>query len=229
MNSCTIPGCLRKHEARGMCEMHYSRWKRHGAPVLVTAERGKSMNRSGYRVFSGKLEHVAVAERAFGGILPKGAVVHHIDYNKSNNDPSNLLVCSRAYHKMIHQRTDAYLACGNASWVKCGICKKYDDPGNLYIQGTSRYYKKCRAEKSAKPVEQWTRNGNISGLIGARWNKRTSKWFSVVKVNGQEKQIGTFATAQEAHLAYVATKLALKQGCDVPGARLVKRDRLTIR
>lgn len=39
MKSCSVDGCTKKHEARGLCSTHYARFKRNGAPVLVTAER----------------------------------------------------------------------------------------------------------------------------------------------------------------------------------------------
>lgn len=33
MKTCTIAGCESKHYARGWCDMHYRRWKRHGDPL----------------------------------------------------------------------------------------------------------------------------------------------------------------------------------------------------
>lgn len=32
MTACTVPGCTGVHEARGYCQKHYRRWKRHGDP-----------------------------------------------------------------------------------------------------------------------------------------------------------------------------------------------------
>lgn len=43
MNICTVEGCGGKHEAHGYCEKHYARFKRHGAPVLVTRERDENI------------------------------------------------------------------------------------------------------------------------------------------------------------------------------------------
>ena len=49
-------------------------------------------------------EHRAVAEELIGRKLRKGEEVHHIDCNRLNNDPSNLIVfVSKADHQRYHQ------------------------------------------------------------------------------------------------------------------------------
>lgn len=50
-------------------------------------------------------EHIVVAEAAIGRSLFPGEEVHHIDHNKQNNDPSNLLVCANhEEHMKFHAR-----------------------------------------------------------------------------------------------------------------------------
>ena len=76
-------------------------------------------------------EHVVIAEKSFGKILPPGAVVHHTNGSKDNGP---LVICQDlAYHNLIHQRQRAYENCGHANWRKCQFCQKYDDPQNLHI------------------------------------------------------------------------------------------------
>lgn len=78
------------------------------------------------------LEHVAVAEKAIGRRLPKGARVHHVDGNKTNNASTNLVVCpNEEYHRLLHIRADALAACGNANYRRCKFCDTYDEPQNL--------------------------------------------------------------------------------------------------
>jgi len=48
------------------------------------------------------LLHVVIAERIMGRELSKREVVHHIDGNTLNNDPSNLCVMDRGQHKKCH-------------------------------------------------------------------------------------------------------------------------------
>lgn len=55
--------------------------------------------RDGVRV----MEHRQVAEEQLGRPLRAGEVVHHIDLDKTNNSPSNLVVCeSRSEHRLVH-------------------------------------------------------------------------------------------------------------------------------
>ena len=111
---------------------------------------------NGYKAISKngtlKYEHVLVAERALGQSLPGGAEVHHIDGDKQNNKPSNLIVCNdRAYHMLIHTRTRALDSCGNADYRKCFICGRYDDPEIMLEYPTSdnswRYRHKIKSGK----------------------------------------------------------------------------------
>jgi hypothetical protein len=98
--------------------------------------------------------HVAVAERAFGGLLPEGSIVHHVDENPRNNAHENLVVCpSEAYHKLLHRRARAYDACGNANAQKCQFCEEWDtEPEKMStVQKRGRpsltfYHATCRNE-----------------------------------------------------------------------------------
>lgn len=46
--------------------------------------------------------HVEVWERAHGVRVPPGCVIHHLDWNKSNNNINNLICVSIWEHEQIH-------------------------------------------------------------------------------------------------------------------------------
>lgn len=102
-------------------------WKR-GCRILRGHQRGEenprwnggeTLNDHGYVLKSAKehpradargyvREHILVAERALGKALPDGAVVHHVNGDKADNRPANLVICEdQAYHLLIEERTRA--------------------------------------------------------------------------------------------------------------------------
>lgn len=101
-------------------------------------------------------EHILVVERALGHYLPDGAVVHHVNENKTDNSGSNLVICQdNAYHVLIHRRQRAFDACGNANWRMCIFCKAHDDPSQLIVhwagRGSATYcHRSCRIAKQKR-------------------------------------------------------------------------------
>ncbi len=93
-----------------------------------------------------------IAEAYLGRPLKGEEEVHHVDENPLNNATRNLVICpSRAYHMLLHVRSLALDACGNANHRKCNICKEYDATDNMSTakngNGQSRYWhRKCAAE-----------------------------------------------------------------------------------
>jgi hypothetical protein len=141
---CIISGCSRVHYARDWCTLHYGRWQRYGSTDKPKEREpvGWYTNTAGYRIGTltksnyMQLEHIRIAEVTFGGPLPKGAEVHHVDENPSNNDHHNLVICQdKAYHRLLHSRRRALLACGNPNWRPCVFCGNHDDPALMMKHG----------------------------------------------------------------------------------------------
>jgi hypothetical protein len=93
------------HNKRGESGPLATGWKggrvtRKDGYVLLSAHDHPRRGSYGY-----VLEHILVAEKALGHLLPPGAVVHHIDENRGNNANDNLVVCQdREYHNQLHKR-----------------------------------------------------------------------------------------------------------------------------
>lgn len=96
-------------------------------------------------------EHILVAERVLGHLLPSQAVIHHVNEDTSDNRTENLVICEdQRYHMLLHIRLRAFKACGNAGFRKCTICKIYDDPNNLYITKNKVVHRRCNSEYTAQ-------------------------------------------------------------------------------
>lgn len=158
MRTCTVENCNQRYYGRGLCNKHYLRIRKRGNLDLLIRAAGEGTVSGGYRKFRKngiqRCEHILLAETVLGRSLGKNEVVHHVDGNKLNNAPSNLVICTRSYHALIHQRMRAIEASGNPNWRKCQICKKYDDPLNLYIgTGITIFHRFCKNERERKRRE----------------------------------------------------------------------------
>ena len=103
-------------------------------------------------------EHYLVAEKMLGRELKKGETVHHKDRNRSNNDPSNLMVFkTNADHSRFHKTNIAILEgdvyVSPKQYNKCPNCGKI-------ISNTAKTCKKCykrkikRIQQSKRPPKE---------------------------------------------------------------------------
>lgn len=96
------------HFCSKSCHMTYM--NRNMNPTRMTPEvreklrlsrLGKGESKS-YEKTYGRHTHRVVAEQILGRPLRSDEIVHHIDGNKRNNDPSNLIVMTQAEHARLH-------------------------------------------------------------------------------------------------------------------------------
>lgn len=148
-------------------------------------------------------QHVLIAERTLGKLLPLKAVVHHINGVRDDNRPENLVVCEdQAYHMLIHRRERALDACGNANWMRCQICGEWDAPENMWIHATRAMAKHrlCAALRARQRNGPRDTSSLASPFRGVTRNKR--RWSAGVQVDGKRHHLGTFDTQEEAARAY---------------------------
>ncbi len=87
-------------------ELNKTRMTEEVKDKLRKSRLGKGERKSYPKLF-GKHIHRIVAEEKIGRKLKKGEVVHHIDGNKQNNTPDNLMVfSSQAEHARWHKEHD---------------------------------------------------------------------------------------------------------------------------
>jgi hypothetical protein len=109
----------------------------------------KSLYRQVSRNNRAQYVHILVAESALGKKLPVGAEVHHVNENKYDNSPSNLVICQdHAYHRLLHVRARVLAAGGNPNTDKfCPKCKTAKPKSTMWFRSRSTAYcKLCSSD-----------------------------------------------------------------------------------
>jgi len=116
---CKVEGCANdvSKGGHGYCGKHAQRMRRHADHSYVTPEeqrresnrdaqlsRVKAVKPNTYRKYHGQHEHRVVAEQKIGRPILPGEHVHHIDGNKHNNHPDNLVVMTASEHHKLHAK-----------------------------------------------------------------------------------------------------------------------------
>lgn len=156
MSICTVEWCTSLVKAQGLCSRHYERFRtgRELEGERTRRKRGTGgLTSAGYIVYTGKLVHRTIAEKALGRALKGQECIHHVDELHSNNTNTNLVICpNHAYHALLHKRMKALVACGNANWRKCQYCGRYsatDDP-DLWATVGYAQHRSCAREHIKK-------------------------------------------------------------------------------
>lgn len=104
----------------------------------------------------GGYEHILVVEAAIRHHLPVSAKVHHINENRRDNRPRNLVACEdQAYHSLLHRRLRVLRAGGRPGRDKiCGRCQRAKSREEFYAAPSRKdgLYYYCRACARAAKV-----------------------------------------------------------------------------
>ena len=135
---------------------------------MMITEYGKARKRSdGYIQITngehrGKLLHRLIYESHYGSI-PDGMICHHLDHNKENNAPSNLILLTKSHHHSMHNT-----GVNNPRWGK----GKIDAAGGLTFLSAMKQSGKNMSMiaedlgyTASTPVYQYLKNRSL------RWNE----------------------------------------------------------
>lgn len=118
---CGVPDCDKAQYCKGYCEKHYRRLHDHGRlhNVMPSKNEGNGwIDSNGYHRKNIDGKHVGVhrlvMEKVLGRPLKPTEHVHHIDGDKLNNDPSNLIVLGSRDHAIVTLHS-----CPNCTCPRC--------------------------------------------------------------------------------------------------------------
>lgn len=105
-------------------------------------------------------EHVLVAEEMLGRPISSGDVVHHLDRNRSNNSPDNLLVISGPMHTKLHAwmnknniiPSETYRKRIDIGCVRCKVCEKPIEYGYKYCSQNCTHLDSVKYNHPSKEV-----------------------------------------------------------------------------
>jgi len=176
--SCSVDNCGKPAHARGLCNPHYLRSKRHNGNPLGVPSRPSLEDRLWAKVEKTETCWIwrgAVDQKGYGMIWDEGARprAHRVSWELVNGPiPEGLQVDHKCHNH----------ACVNPSHLRPLTPKQNNE------------------HRLGSPVN------NTSGVRGVYWHKKAQKWMVSVGHNGRNIYAGLFPTVAEAEAAAIAKR-----------------------
>lgn len=170
--TCQIVGCVKPSRTRGWCNMHYTRWSRHGDPLAIIRDGSSTSQASHGYIWARAAGHPLAMQNGgtyqhrlvlwdkigpgshpcawcgdpvdwFGGTPATRLEVDHIDANRANNDPANL---APSCHHCNVNRNGIY----KLKWTHCPNGHEYTPENQVASVRDHRKCRECRLERQRR-------------------------------------------------------------------------------
>lgn len=194
MNPCCCEGCDKKAFARGQCNSHWRRWKKHGDPLPAII---REPPRHQYPVPVERLYMFLRYEPETGNFYwkvkrPSGVLPGDLAGGRKTSGYIRIDIDGRAYGA--HQLAWLYMH---------GVFPdRYVDHANRN-PSDNRIDNLRLATNSQNVANSSLWASNTSGFKGVTWNRKSRKWQAGIKVSGRSLHLGLYDEPTEAHRAYV--------------------------
>lgn len=175
MATCCVSDCERptRSASADLCDTHYMRQRRTGS-VFTTRKLSRrpighrSVRTDGYvvvKVGPGKadyqLEHRLVAEQMLGRTLATDEQVHHVNGQRADNRPENLVVMTNAEHQRHHHREEWSAVRSSRVTLTCKSCGTEYERKRSRVAESNYCSAACRmpAMREAKRLKALQRKG----------------------------------------------------------------------
>ena len=190
--TCKIEECDKRAKGRGMCAMHYERWRQHGDPHFVTDRKGE---KRGPR-HKNLREHLMQSSTVDGecrvwskGISPNGYGKIRASYDGENYAYVHRL-SYRIFKGEIPPDTHIDHICHNRACI---------NPDHLRLASNKQNHENLKG----------ARVDSKSGIRGAIWSSRDERYIATVWHHGERHIAGYFVTPEEAGEAAARLRASL--------------------
>ena len=190
--SCSVENCSRNHYARGLCNPHYQRWHKHGRPLGSRSIRNKiriSSCADIMQVISYNPKSGVFKWKVDGSDSKSGEEAGTILKSKGDRFYRVIRISGKSYYA---HRLAFFMMRGE--WPENQVDHRDND-------GLNNKWNNLRiATPSKNQANSRMQVNNTTGFKGV--SRKRKRFVASIAVDGKQRHLGTFDTAEEAHIAY---------------------------
>lgn len=176
MKTCKIKDCKDRHYARGWCNKHYQRWRRHGNPNVNKRKHHGYYKHFLYPVWQN------MKARCYNE--------NHIGYKDYGG--RGIIVCAEWTNNF-----RKFIEWALPLWSEDLQIDRKDNDGD-YCPKNCHFITNEENQLNKRLLQ----SNNTSGYKGVSYKKNSKKWIVQIMINNKNKYLGLFNSAKEAALVY---------------------------